>query len=499
MPTQPMRTRLSGGPSRHVYDVIVFGGQIGGAICAALLAKRSHRVLLVEHDGLGAGYEHQGFLLPFAPFIVPPLRSVPAAEDAFSELGLTTQVQRALRLHQPDLQLVLPRHRVDLYRDEAKRLAELRREFGGTGDSVAQAIAQTAAAHEATDAFFKSSEPLPPEGMMERWRFKSRVREVPALEAPPPLTGDDPASHLLRGLTPFVTYVDQPTGAAQARPLSQALKGPGRLPQGREGLREILLKRLTELGGDVLPQSQAVVEELSFDGSQLVGLQVLGSENLYRGSALIAATDAGALRRLLPEKKRQRELVELLDVSTIKRFLLAVNWVVPANLLPRGMGELLLMDAGAELGPLLIQVGPARKVAGEKDEDGLRTVCAGAFVPASARELGEEHLRGLVAKMEARLEDLMPFTRERALTRSSPQLDAGNVRGSRLMPHPLYGMETESLIGVTGLPVQTPVKNLYLASREVLPGLGFEGELLAGVRAAALVQEALGKKNPLKR
>jgi hypothetical protein len=32
----------------------------------------------------------------------------------------------------------------------------------------------------------------------------------------------------------------------------------------------------------------------------------------------------------------------------------------------------------------------------------------------------------------------------------------------------------------------------------VLPGLGLEGELLAGMRAARLVQEMLKKKNPLK-
>src|SRR5690348_9459659 len=114
MPTPP-RTRLSVGPSRHVYDAIIFGGQLGGALCAALLAKRGHRVLLVEHDGLGAGYEHEGFLLPFGPFIVPPLRAMPAAEEAFTELALTTTFQRAVRLHQPDLQLILPRHRMDLF------------------------------------------------------------------------------------------------------------------------------------------------------------------------------------------------------------------------------------------------------------------------------------------------------------------------------------------------------------------------------------------------
>ncbi len=46
---------------------------------------------------------------------------------------------------------------------------------------------------------------------------------------------------------------------------------------------------------------------------------------------------------------------------------------------------------------------------------------------------------------------------------------------------------------------KTAVKNLFLASREVLPGLGLEGEVLAGMRAAKLVQESLKKTDPLKR
>ena len=72
------------------------------------------------------------------------------------------------------------------------------------------------------------------------------------------------------------------------------------------------------------------------------------------------------------------------------------------------------------------------------------------------------------------------------------------MRGSRLLPHPLYSFETEAFLGVTGLKQRTPAKNLFLAGREVLPGLGLEGELLAGMRAARLVQEMLKKKDPLK-
>ena len=112
MATLPPRPKINAGPSRHVYDVIVLGGQIGGAMSAALLAKRGYRVLYVEHDGMGHGYEHGDFILPYTPFVAPPLRMMPVVDEALAELGLNTTVQRSLRPHVPDLQLVLSDHRM---------------------------------------------------------------------------------------------------------------------------------------------------------------------------------------------------------------------------------------------------------------------------------------------------------------------------------------------------------------------------------------------------
>jgi hypothetical protein len=107
-------------------------------------------------------------------------------------------------------------------------------------------------------------------------------------------------------------------------------------------------------------------------------------------------------------------------------------------------------------------------------------------------------MNALVQRIDVELDALMPFTKDKRVLRSAPYLDAGGVRGSRLMPHPLYTFEAEAFLGVTGLKQRTPAKNLLLAGREVLPGLGLEGEFLAGLRAARLVQEMLKKKNPLK-
>jgi phytoene dehydrogenase-like protein len=502
MATQAARLQVPSGPSRHVYDVIIMGSQLGGALAAALLAKRSHRVLFIDHDGTGTGYEHGGYVLPYAPSITPALKTMPTVEEAFTELGLTTAVQRTLRPHVPELQLVLPRHRVDLHTDPIRRRAELAREFGETAEGLLSALTATGTQHEASDAFFKEQPNLPPEGFLEKWGLNKKIGQHPGLEAHPRLSNNTPPGALLRGLLPFLTYLDEPTSPlALTRPLSQALQAPQRYPGGSDGLREALVKRLSELGGDVLTRENSdsfIVEEISFDGARFAGVKLLRSDVLYRASCLIAATDSGALRRLIKDRKRHRGLMEQLDLSSTKSLLFSVNWVVPVDTLPRGMGELLLVETDdPELNPLLIQVHPARTPGG-KDDESLRVVCAGAFVPTSVRELGEDHMKVLAKRIDDQLDALMPFTREKRVMSSAPYLDAGEVRGSRLMPHPLYSFEAEAFLGVTGLKQRTPAKNLLLAGREVLPGLGLEGEFLAGMRAARLVQEMLKKKNPLK-
>lgn len=496
------RAKIHAGASRRVYDVIVLGGQLGGPLCAALLQKRGYRVLLVEHDGLGHGYEHGGYLLPYAPFLIPQLKSMPVVEDALHELGLSTTLHRALKQHVPELQLVFERHRVDLQADAPKRKAELVREFGEEGEQAFEELGRFQAQHEHSDAFMKTVQDLPPVGFFGRWKVKRQIRRHKELEEPPLLGSGTEPSRLLQKMLPFTTWQDAPKEAlAQVRPLSQVLHAPYRYPGGREGLRELLVKKLQDLGGEVLSRDTSdawIVEELVFDGDRVKGVQILQSSNEYAASAAVAATDAGALRRLVTDKKRHRKLTELLDLVETKQFLYAVNWVVPLELLPRGMGELLLMDTGDDLGTLLVQTHAARKASGEEDPH-AKVVCAGAFVPASTRDMGEKRMEELKAQIDGHLDRLMPFVRPKLVTSSAPYLDAGGVRGSRLLPHPLLEVNAEHYAGVSGLSPKTPVKNLFLASREVLPGLGLEGELQAGVRAAKLVHHLLNKSKAIRR
>jgi phytoene dehydrogenase-like protein len=493
-------TRTNTGPTRHVYDVAVVGGQLSGAIAAALLARRGYQVLYVEHDGTGAGYSHDGWMLPYAPFVMPPLKALAPMEEVATELGVITALQRALRLASPMLQVISPSIRLDLFADPARMALECKRALGAEGPAFAAKLTGAIGAFERSEAFFREKPELPPEGVLGRFSFNRLIARHPALVQGSGLSKESPLEQLLSGLSAFLTYTAKTEGLAASRPLALALSGLYTIVGGREGLRELFLTRLKELGGDVLLHDESTVAEaLAFDGANLAGLKLVRSDTIYKAAVVLGATDGAALRRLLPEKKRHRALSETLESAQTKRILFSQNWVIPERALPRGMSELVLWDSDdPELSPMLVQVQPARKIAEAAAED-LRVVCAAAFVPSTARELGEEHMKGLADRLGKQLETLMPFARSKVLLESAPYLHAGGVRGSRLLPHPHLAFDEETFLGITGLPTRAPAKHLFLASREVLPGLGFEGEVLTALRVSKMVQETLKKNDPLKR
>jgi hypothetical protein len=491
----PDKPRFAAAPSARVYDAIILGPSLGGAFAAALLARRGLRVLWAEHGAPAVSYAHQGFLWPTTALPFPPPRALPPFEDALTELGLTTQVFRLLRPVLPALQLVLPRHRLDLPLDDARRLAECRREFGREGTRVADLVKQLGAAHAASDGFLRSPEALPASGLWARWRVRRAVKAWPALSTPSPLKDTEPAEHLLARATSFLVYQDGPGPLAVQRSLSQLLAGAMRFPGGWAGLYEMVRHRFEELGGTLLPADGAPgagVQSLTFEGGRPVGLDVRGSEATHRAAFVLSVLDEGALLPLLPEAVRAK--ASQLQPPAAAHAVLSVHWVLPTSALPQGLGELVLADDAPGVGALLVQVGPARRQDARADESGTRLVTASAIVPA---EVETRLVQGQLEHLEEALGRLLPFARGHLLARSAPQLDAPR-RVSGVLIHPLWPGAPKTVWGGQGLSPLTAWPALVRAGREVCPGLGFEGELLAALGAAARVQRAAQRKGKAK-
>lgn len=115
----------------HVYDLVVIGDHLGGLAAAALAAKRGQRVLLFEDTGNPVEERPMEYLNAIC--------GGPEKEAGlgrfFHDLGLSPfgplgDDRIHFRPLHPPLQVVLPRHRVNIYQDRVARNWEMEREFG---------------------------------------------------------------------------------------------------------------------------------------------------------------------------------------------------------------------------------------------------------------------------------------------------------------------------------------------------------------------------------
>ncbi|HTP29955.1 MAG TPA: NAD(P)-binding protein [Anaeromyxobacteraceae bacterium] len=506
--------------TQRIYDVCIIGSQLGGALAGALLARRGYRVLHVDHDGLGMGYEDGGYVLPYAPSILPPLRLLPSADAALRELGLAADTLRALEPCAPGLQILLPRHRVDIFHDAPRRLIELKREWPSEANLLEAGLSRLTRLFEATSPFMQSMPPLPPNGFGDRRAVGRAIRFATSVPGSPGFSlregdafdglSDHPFVSALAIAQRFLGYLDGNDVAplAAARLSGGILHGSFILPGGQLGLREVIRHKIVESRGEVMLDSEAATaRQLEVESGKIAAVRLSGSNNAWVARVFIAATDALALKRLLPPEESSGKMAQLLETVHPEWQLLAINLVVKKEALPPALGRNALVLRKAEGSyavdnAVLVQVAPARRDKGKGATELIpdeRVLCAAGFVPADARDRGDEHLAAIGRQIRETVEDAVPFFERHLLRESIPALRAPREhRGSRLLPHPLYLIDLDKTLGVTGLPCRSPYRNLVFASREVIPGLGLEGEFHAGLQASAAAQELLGRKDLLR-
>jgi phytoene dehydrogenase-like protein len=507
--------------TQRLYDVCVVGSQLGGVVAGALLARRGFRVLHVAHDDPGFHYVDHGYVLPFGPAVLPSPRHLPSAEAVLSELGLATDVARALSPSEPDLQLLLPKHRVDLSREPALLRTELRREWPREAEALEAAFGELGTLFDFAGFFLRAAPPLPPDGFVERHAVRKALKVASSAPGAPPRRADEArpfdglADHeLVRSVLTghrFLTYLD---GAASplslVRLLGGAFRGTNRLPGGLGTLREMVRRRIAESRGELRggPGEPALASALELDGSRVAAVRLGDSADAHVARAFIVATDAARFLALLPADVRDGRAGAPLRQVRATRELLSVNLVVKQTALPPALGDnvLALRDAAGGDGlenAVFLQVLPARRDTRKGSEKGApvtdaaadeRVVCASGFVAAGegrpALEAGAKAIREAV-------QDAIPFFERHLVAESTPVLATGDgAHGSAA--HALYAADHEDPLGVSALPVRGPWKNLVFAGREVVPGLGIEGEFYAGIQAAGHVAALLGRKDVLK-
>ncbi len=504
----------------NFYDVVVVGTQLGSLAAGALLSRRGFRVLVLGHDELPGTYSYTPpggaeLRLPRAPFTVvaadaPPLRRL------LQELALSQLFRRRAREQEPFFQVVLPRHRVDVFADGEELSRELTREWAEVARQI-EAFYATLTRHNADlDRVFAKDLVWPPESFFERRELARAATQSPFGRDG---QGPDPLADLPEG-HPFRLFVHAQVrfaGCLDPRFVSALLltrlhgawmRGTLAPEGGVDGLKRLLFEKVGMHSGEVRERER--VEGFVVRGGRVTGVRVAGQDEIAGCNFVVWGGAAASLLELLPAEALPRKASERLAGLEVVMRRHVLNVVIDREGLPVGMGRDLysLLDPQAPLAGhnlLHLQVdspaGASHHVL--TVETLLPTEHAASLSFLSGyRELVLEHLRVLV-----------PFLDEHALLVDSPCDDrpledlVGKttalpedraLRGIDRM-EPIWAVSEPGALGITGLPSRIGPKNVLLAGRETVPGLGFEGPFLTAWSVARLITRTDRKKERMRR
>jgi len=504
------------------FDVAVIGGQSSGLIAAALLAKRGRRVILLDHGENTTYYRRKGLRLPLVPTLVPFFESSPPVQKVHDELGLGPDLRTNSEALDPLFQAVMPKHRIDVRADREALLEELRQEFPDTVGAVGTFFDKLFALdHEISD-FLEQSPPLPPAGVRDKLRARGMLARAQHLDAPfenhdllSGIPADHPLREMLLGPLTFFGHLggDQPSTFHAVRLIARYYRGVLGFADRLGGLQAMLMKVAEQTGVDI--HHGTVVKSIELAGRTLVRVHEATSKHPITADYFIANT-FGPFQELLPPNKLQAKYALGQRAVRPSGSLLVLNLVIEQQAVPRGMGQAVFLLNGrrAPRGeetvdpPLFLRRYPARRgepgpvQTAETIDDELHEVLSVAC-PVQTADVSRspERLAALKQQMLERVGRLVPFLRSFVVDTSLPVDTSGwDVEGDdtvrRIDPwtlHPIYFPTERPVLGVASRTTRTVFKNMVHCGRDVVPGLGLEGEYLAGLAAADTLGTMAGR------
>ncbi len=458
-------------PARHLYDLITVGDQFGAVASAAILAKRGFRVLHIPSEVSTTSYNYEGYTWPSTHSLLPRV----STSSLFARLVREIDLERDLKAasHEVAFQYVKPGMRLSLAVDQSRREKELRRVFKDASADFEASDEAIKAASIAADAVIDHLPDLHPRLPWQRWKLNKWIAQTTSLHAAAP----PPFDAFLSVPEMFAAYVSHASPLTKSRTAGQLQSGVTHFERGRDGLTKLMLQRARSLGADIYG-GDTKVESLSFSGPLPVSMKVTGKDATLHTTCLLVGMPGRSFAKLVPQSRFRRT-----DSLSCTHALMTLNALVPVQAIPPGLGECTIAKTPTQDGgAVLIELTPAWQADGSADKR-YRMISFTTRASISLRENEGVGIRDRSDAVWEALGHMLPFTRSRAVLESSAWQHAPAVAAGECEPFPLYELPEDSTLGIAGVSLVTAQKNIFMANREVFPGLGFEGEILAALAA----------------
>lgn len=501
--------------SKH-YDVVVLGADLGALAAAALLARRSWRVLVLGNGHRKPTYSYDGLVLARRPFTFLAASS-PAWTRVLVELAQSQTFRRRLAPLDPMLQVLGPDLRLDVPPDQRLFAREIDREFPAVRRVVDDLYAELARTNAAADGAFERDAVWPPGGFWERRETNQVMKGLPYLDGSDFLA-EFPRDHAFRDVVsvPAEFASDLAEGLpsfATARLHGAWTRGVHRLAGGEDELTDFLLERIRAHGGETRMHDRA--SALAHKGGKVRGVHLDDDETPIGVTFVVSDQASTALldlaRSFDGDPDERAPSIETGD----QRF------VVSIVCRPEGLPAPLATESF-----LLPKKGPRVHL--------QRSPIGG---PATALLVAEALVDGPLATAResvlGTVLDMLPFLERHLLAVDSPHdglplwdfrrpaptdsrvgparfdlrallVDRARVRagGGSLEAEPMvvrHRVTQAGLAGLAGEPIRTALGNAFVAGRTVLPALGQEGQLLAAWGVARIITRTDRRKEKMLR
>jgi hypothetical protein len=488
---------------RSFYEVIVVGASLAALSTGALLARRGFRVAVLGQGARQSVYDYEGLPLRRDMACVDYL-SAPVFQRIMTELALLPAIRRRAQTHDPAWQVVLPRQRLAVYDDTVRRLAELDRVFPEVHRPVEDFYTNLELSNGLLDKVFASDAPWPPDGFFKRQIIRRNASETPF--GSDGLKGDVLAEFAADH--PFRIFVDaqtrfagghdpdRMTALARTRLHASALRGVFLSDGGEDGLRALLCERIQQHGGDVRLRDE--VDRIEVRGGKVHSVALAGLDESLGCGFVVTSLPTAQARRLVAEPPSRGFATRMLAARP-RYFRYVLNVAARAEAVPVAMARRVFCVA--DLKRPLAEENLLNIECTVPDEQQRVVFTTSALLPRSAVEEGETYLRRVRERVLRSLYTVVPFLDRHTLAVDSPHdgmpLDDREKHITVQLPSRWTGTAEAmvaiddrgpgSFLGVSGLDCETDIKGLLLVGREVLPGVGTEGEFLTAHHVATKI------------
>ncbi len=512
------------GTAKH-YDVVVAGCGLGALAAAALLARRSWRVLILGNGYTRSAYTWDGLPLARRMFTFTAATS-PAWSRIVVELAQSQVFRRRLTPLDPMFQIVDPSRQWNACAQPEAFAREVEREFPMSRRAVDELGVEITAANAGFDRAFATDIVFPPGGFWERREAAGAFANAPYVHDAPhapgrlsaPFEPDHSYHNALSTVASFASDIGGPIdGISSARLVGSWSRGLLQLEGGEDELVDFLLERLKAHGGEARLGDR--LEKFVHRGACVRAVHVAGEPDEVGLGFLLSDLPSRDLMDLAvgrvarghelssgAEVTEQRYVVSLaVHAKGVPEPLAAESFLLPAHGLTVHVQK--HQPSTSQQGVVLL-VAEAILSVNEATHDARERVLATLF---EFLPFLERHILLCDSPYDGRpLWDMRETTsgdpqigppswglRARPIDRVHLRAAGCSVEAEPMIPR--YRGAPSQAYGFGGEPLRTRLRNAFVVGKSVLPALGQEGELLAAWSAARIVTKTDRQKERMRR